>query len=294
MPARRKYISLPVKGNKNYQLMIKICKNCGQIVEGNYCSNCSQSADTARFKTKSFFDDLAYGITNSNRGILYTLRGLFTRPGYMMAEYLAGKRVLHFRPMPMLVILAGLYGLLNHFCEINILDANVNPDVEELKTIAKTYSNPIIKTIVDWVKSTTFTTIIMLPMYALASMAIFRKTVPVRYNFAEYLFMGAYMACQRLIIFIVLVPYEYFDNRYDDMPISHKFLTVLIFLGLAAWDFKQFFGLKTMKAIRKTVNMFLLAWASAIVALIILAILAITIIVLITGNDYGAKDALGI
>lgn len=274
--------------------MIKICKNCGHIVEGNYCGNCSQSADTARFKTKSFFDDLAYGITNSNRGILYTLCSLFTRPGYMMAEYLAGKRVRHFRPMPMLVILAGLYGLLNHFCEINILDANVNPDVEELKTIAKTYSNPIIKTIVDWVKSTTFTTIIMLPMYALASMAVFRKTVSVRYNFAEYLFMGAYMACQRLIVLIVLIPYEYFDNRYDDMPISHTFLTVLIFLGLAAWDFKQFFGLKTMKAIRKTVNMFLLAWASAIVALLILGLLTIAIIVLITGNDYGAKDALGI
>ena len=41
-----------------------------------------------------------------------------------MREFLNGKRVKHFKPMSFVILLAGIYGLLSHYFDINLLSNN--------------------------------------------------------------------------------------------------------------------------------------------------------------------------
>ena len=63
--------------------MPKRCRNCGYEVTGNYCSECSQKTQTDRFTFKHIINELSYGFTNLDSGILYTIKCLFTRWRYV-------------------------------------------------------------------------------------------------------------------------------------------------------------------------------------------------------------------
>lgn len=56
--------------------MIK-CKNCSFSFEGNYCSNCGQTAKTERISFKFLWEDIQHGILHYDKGIVYTVKQLF-------------------------------------------------------------------------------------------------------------------------------------------------------------------------------------------------------------------------
>lgn len=67
-----------------------------------------------------FSHELAYSFTHADRrGIFFTIKALFTRPGHMLREYILGHRANYFRPFPLLIILATLYGITAHLVEGN-------------------------------------------------------------------------------------------------------------------------------------------------------------------------------
>ena len=65
-----------------------------------------------------FSHELAYSFTHADRrGIFFTIKALFTRPGHMLREYILGRRANYFRPFPLLIILATLFGITAHLVE---------------------------------------------------------------------------------------------------------------------------------------------------------------------------------
>jgi Protein of unknown function (DUF3667) len=92
--------------------MTKICMNCNYNLVGNFCSNCGQSADTHDINVKSVFHELQHSIFHIDKGILYTTKQLFVRPGHTIREYIFGKRVKHFKPVAYIIILSTIYTLL--------------------------------------------------------------------------------------------------------------------------------------------------------------------------------------
>lgn len=89
-----------------------ICKNCNHAFAGSYCPNCGQHKDTPRFVLRSAIQNILGGITNIDHGFGYTLIELLVRPGYMIHDFIAGKRVRYFRPFQTLFVLAAIYILL--------------------------------------------------------------------------------------------------------------------------------------------------------------------------------------
>lgn len=89
------------------------CLSCETRFSGNYCPWCGQKATVGRLSRFTLFDDLFYSFTSMDRGFLFTIRELFTRPGHMMRDYLAGRRSCYYRPFAMLTVLAGVYLLLS-------------------------------------------------------------------------------------------------------------------------------------------------------------------------------------
>lgn len=93
------------------------CKNCGHIFTGNYCNRCAQSKDTRRFNFRSAIANALSGLSSIDRGFGFTLIELIYRPGYMINDFIAGRRVQYFRPFQTLFVLAAVYILLVQFID---------------------------------------------------------------------------------------------------------------------------------------------------------------------------------
>ncbi|MBC8155688.1 MAG: DUF3667 domain-containing protein [Bacteroidetes bacterium] len=79
--------------------MTKHCQNCNSELNGNFCSHCGQSSNTHRLNFHFLWHDIQHGLLHIDKGILYTTKELFTRPGHSIREFLLGKRVKHFKPI---------------------------------------------------------------------------------------------------------------------------------------------------------------------------------------------------
>lgn len=257
------------------------CKNCHHKFKGRYCNNCGQKASTGRLTLRSVMDNLAYGMTNCDTGILFTYKELFTRPGRMCADYIEGKRVTYFSPFPMLIVTAGFYGLLSGFLLPGSL---VVPElIETAETVDATFWSRLYNNLHNWKEtSMSFAAILTLPFFALASTWAFRSKKRLNYNFTEYLFIYAYFACQRLMVGLALkLPFLLYTN--DTELHGKKFLGFwAIYFGFTVWDLKQLIGLKTWPAITRTLLMYVY-WAMIAIVLFII-ICALTIVIHNLGN----------
>lgn len=85
------------------------CKNCGKPFQGNHCPHCGQDRNTPRFTIRNAFQNILSGFFNIDNGFSRNLIELLYRPGYMIRDYLKGKRVHYYKPFQTLFVLAALY-----------------------------------------------------------------------------------------------------------------------------------------------------------------------------------------
>lgn len=86
-----------------------ICKNCGEVFQGNHCPHCGQNCHTPRFTLRNACQNILSGFFNIDNGFTRNLLELLYRPGYMIRDYLKGKRVHYYKPFQTLFVLAALY-----------------------------------------------------------------------------------------------------------------------------------------------------------------------------------------
>ena len=85
------------------------CMNCGNEFEGGYCPVCGQAADTPRITARSMLLRTLDVWGLGNRSMPRTMLHLILRPGYMIADYIKGRRQPYFPPMKMLFVLGAFY-----------------------------------------------------------------------------------------------------------------------------------------------------------------------------------------
>ena len=83
-----------------------VCRNCGAESDNNYCPRCGQKAVYGPMTWRSVWQGLldVWGV--GSRSLPYTLWQLLWRPGYLIRDYISGKRQVSFPPVKMLVIVA--------------------------------------------------------------------------------------------------------------------------------------------------------------------------------------------
>lgn len=85
------------------------CLNCGTTFVGNFCPRCGQTRQTQRIRFRHIVRNMASGFFNIDHGFSRTLVDLLYRPGYMVRDYLRGKRKCYFSPFQILFVLAAIY-----------------------------------------------------------------------------------------------------------------------------------------------------------------------------------------
>ncbi|WP_194774805.1 DUF3667 domain-containing protein [Pararhodonellum marinum] len=210
----------------------KICKNCGQKNEGNFCRHCGQVADTRRLTMRHIWIDLQNGIVNFDKGIFYTIKQLLTRPGHSIREYIEGKRVHHFKPLSFVVVLATIYGLLYHFLIPTSFDVNT---VNSSDNLLGVYEK-----VINWsVDHFAYATLILIISSSVSSFLVFRKQ---GYNLAEHLVLNTYYRGLVMMISLLIFPVLYaLHSAGNDSFKTFVPVFQLIDFVLLYWCYSQFF-----------------------------------------------------
>lgn len=218
------------------------CKNCQSVVAGNFCSTCGQSTNTHRLNSHFVVHDIQHGLLHFDKGVLYTIKELFTRPGHSIREYIEGKRVKHFKPISLVVLLATLYGLLTLYFKTSVVGGF------EMGNDPK--STEIFQKIDEWASHHYVAYLLMtLPFVTLGSYLAFRKQ---RYNFIEHFVFAAFLLGQTLVLQLLFFPLTYFLAGSPFLKVLTSFLGIIAF-GITVWANIQFFNrLSGVKAILLT------------------------------------------
>lgn len=95
-----------------------VCNNCGNTFTGNYCPVCSQSARDGRISWLAIWQGIGQLWGIDSRSGLYTLWQLLWRPGYLVRDFISGKRQVSYPPVKLLFILAAVVALIRYFVPV--------------------------------------------------------------------------------------------------------------------------------------------------------------------------------
>jgi len=208
------------------------CKNCKTPLKGKYCFNCGQTADTHKLNFHYMWHDIQHGLLHFDKGIFFSAKELFTRPGHSIREFLEGKRVKHFKPLSMVIVLASVYAFLLHLLHID-LAANIS--VQNRNAAEKAAEIGALN-ITEWMGSHyALTRLISIPFLALGTWICFLRQ---GYNFAEHLVLSAFITAQGLVFLLVMLPLEYYFGNDEWFTIFSYSVQLLLFL----WTCMQLFN----------------------------------------------------
>lgn len=236
----------------------KNCKNCGNAVNGSYCSHCGQPSHTGRINLHYIWHELQHSVLHVDKGIFYTIKELIVRPGYTIKDYLAGKRVNHFKPFSFIIILGTIYGFLVHFFNL-YPEAHIFSDAGE-SVVDKN------RVMFEWVYAHySLIMLVMIPVSALSSYLIFRKS---GYNYMEHVIIYSYITGIHIIFMMVVYPLYYFT-----MSSVVYFVTFILSYSYNVWVLSQLF--------KKTSWTKVILKAMSSIVLFILMIFILTVVILV-------------
>lgn len=179
------------------------CLNCGSTLTGKFCASCGQKADTHRISFLHFLThDLAHGVWHLDKGIPYTLRQLFTRPGYAAREYIAGKRVRYYNVFYLMLLIIGLSIFIVHY--------HVSSDpkrAEKMQRLLEQLKDGdglayvFIHSLMQNLKLISFS---LIPLFAINGLVLFRR---LKYNFSEQVILAGFalLGCSIIVLLLILL-----------------------------------------------------------------------------------------
>jgi len=219
-----------------------VCQNCGYEGEQIYCSNCGQPLTIKRISLAHLLHEVTHTFWHLEKGFLYTLKELATRPGTMQKRYLSGFRLRYQKPFPLFAI-SGTFGALALFL---------------------IYRNAPNETNTSFYKHYFFIVqAAMLPFYAFITYILFKSP---KLYYAEALVMNVYML-GFMSVFIVPINVLYFF--FPEGVIQS--LEVIFLISYNTWTNLNFFkgkpvwGIIAKSIVSIIINYFLFNSASNLV-----------------------------
>ena len=202
------------------------CLNCGTVHYDRYCPVCGQRNDTCRFNGQELVRSITRGFFNADRGFVYTLRVMCSRPGRVIREYLEGKRVRYFPPFSLLFVIAAFYAVVKKIVKMLTPVAQDAADItkesvkEAMTETSKALGEEVTKNadkiitlkdvpFIDYIIDTfsnnyALIVLLALPFFVVAMRACFRRPFRKQYNWAETFLIGAFLIAQYFLVMGVI------------------------------------------------------------------------------------------
>ncbi|MBN9296239.1 MAG: DUF3667 domain-containing protein [Filimonas sp.] len=205
------------------------CLNCNHHLAAPYCSNCGQKASTHRYSVLHFIEhDLIHGILHIDKGLLYTIKALFTRPGHSIREFIQGKRVNHFNYVTLLIIILGVTHFISSFSPITLTDIvpeSSKAAMSQIEAFSTKYPKALL--------------LFMIPAYSIFTYLWFGKA---KMNGTEHIVMNAYKSAGELILGILFIIITIFYRNKEMLYLIYSLTSGLLSTIYAAWFYYQYFS----------------------------------------------------
>jgi hypothetical protein len=218
---------------------VQHCHNCGHDFTGNYCPYCSQKAGLDRINWHSVRQSMMDVWGLGTRSLLNSIWQLLLRPGYLISDYISGKRQMCFPPVKMLFILAVAYVLLFNWLFPNFEALGYAVDAKDMGFKVGDDMANMFKPFYDW-----YETHFSWAMLILSFIAIFPTWIMFRYSprhtrhtLPESFFIQVLFADLQVVICILLIPCWFFLGQWTIISISSLILMLYYIVG-----YMQLFG----------------------------------------------------
>jgi len=183
------------------------CLNCDAILISTYCHNCGQKSDTHRITLPHLIKhDLVHGVWHFDKGLLYTLRESFLRPGYMAMDYIKGKRVKYYNVFYLILIVIGINVLTAHYLKQHY---NIAEKMPTKGLVMHENSVDISYYVKHYFKLLLF---LVIPFFACSGFLSFRK---LKLNFAEHSIIAANLLLTGAIWYFIVIVGIYSSNTFE-------------------------------------------------------------------------------
>ena len=210
------------------------CKNCNQLVDGNFCAHCGQSIKVDKIDLSYFLNEMSDSVFQINRGLFYTIKELFLRPGQCIKDYLNGKRKQHFKPIAYAFTLSTIYFLLSKFLESGTIMNDFIQGYANGAGVSDRPDNQII-TLKWFAQNYAYTMLMLLPLFSLATYLTFLNA---GFNYLEHFVLNAFITGQQALLYSLTVIFGLIVTN-DDLLDS---VTLCFSIAYALFVFWQFFS----------------------------------------------------
>lgn len=225
------------------------CLNCGKDYDGSYCPHCGQSHATHRITWGNFWRNFVMNGIGLQGTLPHTIIELFYRPGFLIRDYLAGKRQHYTNPFRMLLLTAAIFILFNSMG----LGGNLKEAATELSLSMNTdqattaqdaaVTNMVVQGMMDKMYGNfgTFNLLLILIM-TVPFWMVFRRAGQYRnqpLNISEAATAIAFVGCQNMVINLFSLPFIHQGTMGIVSTVGYIILIPLILL-----TFRQMFDMK--------------------------------------------------
>ena len=198
----------------NKKLENHSCNNCGHKFAGNYCPVCGQKASWGRITWDAVRENVMLLWGMESHSMPYTLFQLMLRPGYLIGEYISGKRQVSYPPVKMLCVVAVVFAMIKQLTGFNSLGSDM--DLERVKA-----KSTLLHTFFLWMLGNYgWVMLILTSLFSIPTWIIFRFAPRnPRHTFPESVFIQIFMSSLLLIcillskissVFTLLIPFYYY------------------------------------------------------------------------------------
>ena len=161
------------------------CANCNTSLRGIFCHQCGQKRRNERWSIGVLIEQFISQITNVERGILRTIKSLFTEPGKLITDYWNGKTINYYNPFRYVLIWVAINVLVSFWIGLDDLiqqsiQTQIIPEEEvgNMKNADRKFDS--------WLN---FLVLLMLPIFSFFTQKFFPKK---KKNYADD---GAFCDC---------------------------------------------------------------------------------------------------
>ena len=170
------------------------CANCGTEFSDNFCPRCGLKAGTGPIGWNTVKQGILILWGMDTRSLSFTLIQLALRPGYMIRDYLSGKRQVSFPPVKMLFIVA----------IANVLASRLHTMLYGSAAEAEDYQGMMafMNRFITWAQeNTAWSTLLFMTAFIPPTWLFFRRAPRYpRHNLPEGFFLQVFMATLSLFI----------------------------------------------------------------------------------------------
>ncbi len=201
--------------------MSNICKNCKNVHSGDFCSNCGRPTNPKRIDGQYILNEIG-SVLSFEKGFLFTIKGLLTKPGKNIREFITDDRNRLIKPIIFIIICSLIYTIAVQLFHVE--DGYIKFGSSDKSTTAL---------ILEWIQNNYGYANILIGVFITLWIKILFKKY--HYNFFEILILLCFVMGVGMLIF------AFFGILEALLPL--KLMQIGGFVGTlyATWAIGQFF-----------------------------------------------------